>query len=145
MSVPTSATLLQNQNDLQPGEHLVDGQTIATLFNWLMSVNGPLTALAGGGAAGAPICSSRITTLNAVGTVGDSVQLPYGVAGMILSVINLTATSANVWVNPGTNPQTGVSDTLINNAGSTVSDVACGAHGNISFYCYEPGAWRSSV
>src|ERR1700729_3795488 len=139
MTNASSANMLQNQNDLQSGEHLIDGQTINTLMNWTLgAVTLPL-ANPGGAAAGAPVLGARINQVTSVTTTNDSYVLPLGFAGMILSVINTSGPQVHILPNTLINPQTGIADTLINVAGASETFIAVGTAALVTFYCYAPG------
>ena len=62
-------------------------------------INGPLTALAGGGQTGAPALSgSKMNRVTVVATAADSVKMPLAdTLGRQLIVINSTANSLNVF------------------------------------------------
>ena len=134
-----------NGMDLQPGEHLVDGQTIRQALA-PQQANPQLTALAGGGAAGATQLGQGINNVAVCASTGDSLLLPVALQGMMVIVINNGAQSAYVYP-AQSNPQNALSaaDTIVPIGGSTASDSVVAANAIASFFCYKPGYWKATV
>ena len=132
--------------DLQPGEHLIDGNTIAIALQPQAARSG-LTALAGGGATGATQLLPGLSEVDTVATAADSCLLPLALAGTSVAVYNATAsTSLTVWPqasNP--NNAAGAADTIINLAGNTVTSLACAAATVQFFRCFKAGTWKATV
>lgn len=102
-----------------------------------------LIAHAGGGqAAATPMPpNAMIINLGTVATGGDSVVLPFALAGTIKMVFNSTAASANIFGQVSANRQTGVIDTINGVASSTAYALAAGARA--IFFCGANGAWAA--
>jgi hypothetical protein len=130
-------------------QQLIDGIWLLALAGGQNRVyESGLTAHAGGTqAAGFQIPSGfELIEFDTVANAADSAILPFATTpGTIIVVINSTATSMNVYANPGTNPVTGVADKL---NGSTSAAVAVAA-GNtttpaaVRFYCVKAGVWQA--
>jgi hypothetical protein len=134
-----------NPMDLQPGEHLVDGQTIKVALN-PQTVGLKLTALAGGGALNATLLSPGMNWVGVVVTSADSCLLPVALAGTGVKVINSGANPTTVYpqqANP--NNASNAADTLNNLAGSGVSSISISANAIVDFWCYSPGIWKATV
>lgn len=92
-----------------------------------------LTALAGGGQAGATLLNRAINVVATVATTADSCQLPVAYGGQVVYVANTGANSTTVYGN-----QT-ATDTINGTAGAT--GVALAATKNAVYFSI-PGAWR---
>lgn len=92
-----------------------------------------LTALAGGGQTGAPVLSNGINVFTTVATAGDSADLPANVLGKIITVVNTTVTSMNVFPSLG--------DTINALSANTALAVAGGA--TTQFIGATTTNWRS--
>jgi len=90
-----------------------------------------LTAHAGGGQANGVLIIAPITQFSTVGSAGDSATLPHALAGMVVTVINSTATSMNVF------PASG--ETI--NGGAANAQVAVTNATPTIFYAISAGAW----
>jgi hypothetical protein len=122
----------------QPGKLVINAggtfdATSAPAVNMLESTTDGLTALAGGGQAGATPVTSVINRFSTVATNGDSGLLPASVAGAAITVINSGAASLNVF------PATG--ETI--NALSANSAFAIASGKTATFYCAVAGKWHA--
>lgn len=107
------------------------------MFQRRMPVRNGLTALAGGGQAGAvalyPRTINRVTT---VASAADSVQCPHAAAGETFIVINAAAAnSMNVF------PQSGE----IINALAANAALAVAANKAVLFACAVDGTWNTNL
>lgn len=95
-----------------------------------------LTALAGGGQAGATLLTGQTSRVATVATVGDSVQLPPSQPGLEILVINHGANAMQVFGNSST------TDTIDDQAASAgVQQMA----GSMCIYCCSTvGAWYTN-
>lgn len=64
---------------------------------WAESSNTGLTALAGGGQAGATLCDRMVNTVTVVANIGDSVVLPPVVPGVCICLINAAVNAMQVF------------------------------------------------
>lgn len=90
-----------------------------------------LVAHAGGGQANGTPVTTMLARFATVATAGDSALLPVSKPGMVITVLNGTATSMNVF------PQTGEA---INALGANAAFAAAGNTATI-FYCITAGQW----
>lgn len=97
------------------------------------SVQDKLTALAGGGQAGATGINAQNARFTTVATAADSAMLPLSTPGLILTVTNASANSMNVF------PRTGD----IINALSANAAFAVAAGKTCTFTCFGPGQWHT--
>ncbi len=93
-----------------------------------------LTALAGGGQAGATLINTRLNRFTTVATGGDSGILQPAVAGNIIRVSNQGANSMDVF------PAVGEE---IDAFGVNVADFIFATAGK-DFFCYTTGRWRTA-
>lgn len=107
-------------------------QIAGVMFLYCSTVDN-LTALAGGGQAGATAITAQITRFATVATAGDSSILPASAAGLEITVINAGAASMNVF------PATG--DKI--NALSANSAFAIASGKTATFFCATAGQWHS--
>jgi hypothetical protein len=112
----------------QQGELHTNGSRL-----YLDSVSDGLTALAGGGQAGATALPGQINRVTTVATAADSAQLPASAAGVWLVCINTTANSMNVFPAAG--------DAINALAANTALAVAAGK--TTIFFCAAAGHWYS--
>jgi hypothetical protein len=91
-----------------------------------------IVAFAGGGQASATALTTHFNFVDTVGSIGDSVKLPVGIAGATILVKNRTATSMDLF------PQSGVQ---INSLGA---DVALAIPGGdcYTLFCISPTQWE---
>jgi len=107
----------------------------------LDSVQEGLTALAGGGVAGATPITATIARFTTVATNGDSGVLPPAVPGVQLTVINAGAASLDVY--PATAAEGGVT------GGDAINALAQGAEFSMAttkvtmFFCTKLGQWHT--
>ena len=138
---------LCNPDDLVPGKRLVDGQTNIVQLIPQTSVTG-LTALAGGGATGAPVLSLGMNEVDTVVTAADSFQLPAAISGATVTVYNnASSTDAmTLWPDPA-NPNNAASaaDVIVNAAGTTVTSISV-THNTVAlFRCFTAGTWKATI
>jgi hypothetical protein len=126
---------------------MVDGGELNTLVNLLFS-SAPspgITALAGGGAAGAPVLQYAVNLLSTVATAADSAVLPQALAGRCCVVDNEGAQSATIYA-ATTNPSTGVADSVVDtNSLVLAASVAVASGYAAIFYCVKDGVWKKLV
>ena len=125
----------------------ITGKDMTALVRQLFSYQNTLTALSGGGNTGAVVpVNSAINEVATVATTGDSVQLPVGLPGATVVVINDGANSLNVFPYP-LNPNTGTSDSIAPH--STTVPVTTGsaqASAAVGIYiCFSAGVWKQCL
>lgn len=109
----------------------------------LRTYNGGVTALASGGATGAPVLTNGINALSVVATGTDSVAMPPSVPGSIVIIQNNGVAAAQVFANPVSSLASGVLDTLNGTAGAT--GIAVGNGKMAILICTAYGAWVGPV
>lgn len=89
------------------------GKVTAFASNQLVDGQDNITAFAGGGQASAVVMTKRVNRVTVVASLNDSIKLPVGVVGMVISIRNADATN-----NLNLFPQTGgqISDAGVNTA-----------------------------
>jgi hypothetical protein len=102
-----------------------------------------ITALAGGGATGAPLLATRVNRVSTVASDNDSVMMPQSVPGANVLIQNDGAHSLQVFANTTSSLASGVLDTLNGTAGATGIAVAAGK--TAILVCYAYGAWHGPV
>lgn len=103
-----------------------------------------ITALAGGGAAGAPLVCYGLNKVTTVATANDSVMLPPSLPGAIVFLENLGGgASLQVFANTSSSLPTGVLDTINGTAGATGIAVTNGH--TAMLMCTALGAWFGPV
>lgn len=125
---------------------LVAGDALnKAIGNGLLNYQDGVTALAGGGVAGAPVLALGVNKLSVVATGNDSVMLPpSGTAGGGAVVVsNQGVASAQVFANSASSLPTGVLDTINGTAGATGVAVANGK--TAIFWTTAAGAWFGPV
>ena len=101
-----------------------------------MPTRGPLTALAGGGQAGATaLKEGHINYVGTVASAADSVLLPKAVRGAYLVVMNTGANSMNVF--PGSGQTV--------NALAADAAYAVAAAKVVTFFCPTAANWRTQL
>ena len=79
--------------------------------------------------------------VDTVGAAGDSICLPFAVAGNTLVISNAATTnSMNIFAQPGTNALTGTTDTINNVANATA--YALTAANNVDCFVAKNGLWK---
>lgn len=119
-----------------PGFRLPNAQQIeqAILNSWGVFAKNALTALAGGGQAGATQLFYGMNRVTVVATANDSVQLPAAVSGTVVYVKNADAAdSMQVF------GKSGRTDTINGTAGNV--GVAQAAGVTAAYICMVDGAW----
>jgi hypothetical protein len=117
----------------------------AAISNGLLNYQDAITALAGGGAAGAPTLALGVNRLTVVATAADSVMLPPSgtSSGGSVVIVNQGVASTQVFANTVSSLATGVLDTINGTAGATGVAVANGK--TAIFWTTAAGAWFGPV
>lgn len=126
---------------------LIDGGEAEMLTKLLFSTKPApgITALAGGGAAGAPVLEFAINLLSTVASAADSAVLPQALAGRHVVVDNEGANSSTIYA-ATTNPSTGVADQVIDTGSTALAASVAVASGYAAvFYCTKAGVWKKLV
>lgn len=133
-----------------PGPRLIDGQDLLEQANMLWGVTTGITALAGGGQAGATqlqVGLNRVDT--ATNTGDDSVMLPPAIVGARVVVYNNTAYAIQVFGQPA-NAGGGLvaGDTIAAHNSNTQQATGTGvSHPSAiegTYDCYVLGQWKQS-
>jgi hypothetical protein len=133
--------LLQTQG---PGVQMIDSSDIKLIVSQTRSGQTGITALAGGGATGAPLLGAAINQISTVGTTNDSVLLPMALTGALVRVINAGANTLRVYAQTSNPNNNGVADGIVALAGGaagTFTAVPANAVGE--FWCPALGQWKS--
>ena len=126
------------------GPHLVSGAALNNAIGQgSLNAQDTITALAGGGAAGAPNLALGINRASVVASAADSVMLPPSLASNIVIFQNSGANACQVFANTVSSLPAGTLDTINGTAGAT--GVAVGAGKMAIFCCYTTGAWVGPV
>jgi|SRR6185312_103943 len=126
------------------GPHLVSGQSLnEAVGNGLRNSRDAITALAGGGATGAPLLAYGINHVTVTASAADSVMLPPSLPGAIVMVTNNGAQSLQVFANTVSSLSSGILDTINGTAGAT--GVAVAAATTAMLMCSAYGAWFGPV
>lgn len=126
------------------GPRLHDGDALnKAIANGYASYQDSITALAGGGAAGAPVLSAIVNRVTVVANANDSVVMPESTPGATIKILNSGANSLQLFANPVSSIPTGVLDTLNGTAGATGIAIAAGHAAELT--CYSAGAWLGAV
>lgn len=120
---------------LTASKQLISGEHINKVNGLLTSFQGAVTALAGGGYAGAPTLNAAFVELTTVATGGDSVALPPAKCGLNICVTNSGASSANIFPQPA--------DTI--NAGAAGAAIALAAAAVAYYTCTKDGVWKRFI
>ena len=126
-----------------PGYRMIDGSDLLTLVNDLYSYQNGITALAGGGLAGAPIVVNNYSQIDTVATASDSIALPAATPGVEYVVNNNGANTLAVF--GSYNPQNAALDTILasGSVGATGAASVTQASGKVAVYaCYKAGVWK---
>lgn len=130
-----------------PSARLIDGGEAQTLVQMLFSSAAApgITALAGGGVAGAPVLQYAVNLLSTVASAADSAVLPQALAGRTVYVDNEGAQSATIYAAP-TNPSTGVADQVVDTNSIVLAASVAVASGFLAqFTCTKAGVWKKLV
>ena len=128
-----------------PGPRLIDGGELQQFANLEFSVKTGITALAGGGQAGATPLPAAFNRVDTCATNSDSVMLPQAIPGASCTVYNNTGQTLAVFglVN---NQVTGVGDTIAAIANNTQQPTATGVTQatatQVQYVCYVAGQWK---
>jgi hypothetical protein len=126
------------------GPHLISGQSLnAALGNGLANYSDAITALASGGAAGAPLLAYGINHVTVTANANDSAMMPPSLPGASVMVTNNGAQSLQVFANTTSSLPAGTLDTINGTAGAT--GVAVAAAKTALFMCSVYGAWFGPV
>lgn len=108
-----------------------------------MTYQSGITAHAGGGQAACTQLQPGIAfySVDTVASSGDSVCLPYAVAGTDLQIANNSSTTLNIFSPSANNLLTGAVDTINNVAGSSAYTNGT-TQKNIECFSPKNGAWR---
>lgn len=126
--------------------HLVSGSSLnAAIGNGQRNYQDAITALAGGGAAGAPLLALGVNKVTVVASAADSAMLPpSGTAlGGSVIIVNTGASSMQVFANTVSSLPSGVLDTINGTAGAT--GVAVANAKTAMFWATAAGAWFGPV
>lgn len=113
------------------------------LANGLRNYADSLTALAGGGQAGATPLVNGVNHVKTVASANDSLMLPPAVPGSMVFMRNDGADAAQVFANTQSSLPSGVEDTINGTAGATGVSVAAGK--TAILMCTVYGAWFGPV
>ncbi len=142
--MPASVAASINPADMVPGEHLIDGSTIAMMIKQNLTGTTGLTALAGGGlSANTPIIQGYISEFTTVATTNDSCTLPPAVAGLEYEIVNSGAQTLRVYCQTANPNNAGAADTIIPLAGGTATYTAIPANAVGIFSAVGLGRWKS--
>jgi hypothetical protein len=132
--------------DLQPGEHLVDGQSLAIALQPQAARSG-LTALVGGGALGATPLLPGLNEIDTVATAADSCLLPLALAGATVTIYCAAASNApTIWPQASNPNNSGAAADVIRNLADTVvTSLSCTAGTVQSFRCFKAGVWKATI
>lgn len=132
-----------------PGFALQDGGLLQQLSDRLLSATGPtvVTALPGGGAAGAPVLSLAYNRVSVVATDNDSVVLPLAIPGNEVIVDNDGVSTLAVFASTSNPDNSGTADkivaqsSLISGGGAASVTQATGI--STSYFCTKLGFWKA--
>jgi hypothetical protein len=132
-----------------PGFRLIDGGDLASMASSLFSTKTSLTALAGGGQAGATPLPATLNEVDTVVTNNDSVVLPLALPGQQIFVYNASAQTLAVY-GQASNPSNGNAGDTIAAANSTAQQpTATGvtqATATLALYvCVTLGQWKQGL
>lgn len=146
MTIPALTSIYQFLNAIG----LLDGALLNQFIAEQVSATGDtsITALAGGGAAGAPLMNLAYNRVTVVATNSDSVLLPYAIPGTELFVDNDSANTLAVFAQTA-NPNNagGVADkivaqsSLISGGGAASVTQATGI--STAYICTKAGFWKA--
>jgi len=111
---------------------LLPGSLANNIMDMLTSFQGTITALAGGGFAGAPTLNAAFNEITVAATGGDSVALPLAQVGLAITITNSGASSVNVFPQP----------TDVINAGAAGASIALAAAATADYVCTKTGVWK---
>lgn len=98
-----------------------------------LSVQGALTAFAGGGQTNGTLVNTSIAQFSTVATIGDSGKLIAATPGLAITIANIAANSMNVFPNTGDQINALGANTAFALAGGKTAD----------FYCATAGRWHA--
>lgn len=139
-------SIVQLFTSFVPGLRLVDGGELLEMANQLFSTKAGLTALAGGGQAGATPLPAAINEVAVVAADNDSAMLPLAVPGAWCFVINDGAHSLQVFGNPA-NPNNGGAGDTIAPYNSVVQNATAVGVAQVTvkaalYVCFTAGKWK---
>lgn len=128
----------------QSGQQLIDG-------TWLLGLagggnhnyRGAITATAGGTQAAAFQLPANVAlfSVDTVATSGDSVKMPFCVAGQMFTLANTSANTLYIFANNNTNRATNSTDTINDIANATEYQLATDT--SALFFCAVNGKWKA--
>lgn len=146
------ASILAYFTGFTPGKQLIDGSDLQTLVKLLFTATTGITALAGGGQAGATQLSQGINRVDTVASSSDSVMLPFAIPGNLCVVKNKSATTLAIFgqvanpQNPTAGSPQGIGDTIATSQSNTQQATATGITLATTltaiFYCFKLGEWQ---
>lgn len=129
----------------QPGLRLVDGGELQTLTNLLFSTKTGVSALVGGGQAGATQLLAAFNRVDTVASDSDSVMLPQAIPGSEVVIYNNSTHTLAVY-GQANNPVTGVGDTIAAHNSNTQQATATGVTQATTlvaaYQCFQAGQWK---
>ena len=126
------------------GFRLLEGGAVnAALATGLNLAQDAVTALAGGGATGAPLLVIGWNFIKVCASGNDSVMMPPSVIGAVVHVKNGGAQTVAIFANTTSSLPAGTLDTLNGTAGATGITVASGSTAILA--CTALGAWFGPV
>ena len=135
-----------------PGPRLIDGGDLNFFANMFFQVTTGITALAGGGQAGATLLNQGLSRVDTCATNSDSVMLPFAIPGNQCVVYNNTGQTLAIFGSPA-NPQNpsaaspqGQGDTIAastsNTQQATATGITLATAKTAIFYCFVLGQWK---
>lgn len=145
----TISSILQYFQSFIPGQRLVDGGDLKNLVDFIFSSSVPTTrtALAGGGAPGAPTMSLYFNRIDVVATNNDSaiINRP-AVPGTSLYVDNMGASTLAIFPMQSNINNGNAADQIIPHASVTPGASTTQATGIVGFYfCDKLGFWKQML
>lgn len=125
------------------GQSLIDGVWLNGLAGGQnFAYQSGVTAKAGGTQAACVALTPGIYLyqVDTVASSGDSVCLPFAVAGTNLQIANAGANSMNIFAQAGTNSLTASTDTI--NAASNGTAYALSSNNNVECFAAKNGQWK---
>jgi hypothetical protein len=151
MPNPIVSALTQYFPSFFPGNRLIDGGDLQNFINLTLSAQGPigLTALAGGGQAGATVLKYAFNRVDVVANAADSVLLPLAIPGTEVFVDNNQAANALQVFGQVSNPNNGnVGDTIASHNSIVQQSTATGVSQPAAvmgiYICTKLGQWKQA-
>ena len=135
-----------------PSNRLIDGGELKQLANMFFNYTTGITALAGGGQAGATQLNQGLNRVDTCATNDDSVMLPFAIPGNQCVVYNNTSSTLSIYgqvanpQNPTTASPQGIGDTIAastsNTQQATATGITLATAKTAIFYCFVLGQWK---